>query len=196
MRAGNPTRLQSRTNCRRDGNWSQYLARPPTGTTDAFFENIRHGVVVRECTVLLDGAANGSGIVRALRFIAAILLIAGCALTCRAGYMHAKAKLAGALIRRAWEQSLQSVKAETPWPSADFRPIARLQIPRLGYDEIVLEGATPRTLAFGRPHMLSGAGFGEPGNLLLAGHRTSWFLPLERIMQYDAIQISWFDSRR
>jgi sortase A len=110
--------------------------------------------------------------------------------------MHAKAKLAGTLIRRAWEQSLQSGKAEPPWPSADLRPIARLQIPRLGYDEIVLEGATPRSLAFGPTHMLSGARFGGPGNLLLAGHRTSWFLPLEQIMQNDAIQISWFDSRR
>jgi sortase A len=110
--------------------------------------------------------------------------------------MHAKAKLAGALIRRAWEQSLQSGKAEPPWPSADLRPIARLQIPRLGYDEIVLEGATPRSLAFGPAHMLSGARFGGRGNLLLAGHRTSWFLPLEQIMQNDAIKISWFDSRR
>ena len=133
---------------------------------------------------------------RVLRFAATILLIAGCALTCRAGYMHAKAGLAGVLIRRAWEHSLQSGKAEAPWPSTDLRPIARLQIPRLGYDEIVLEGATPRTLAFGPTHMLSGAGFGEPGNLLLAGHRTSWFLPLEGIAQNDTIQISWFDWRR
>ena len=57
------------------------------------------------------------------------------------------------------------------------------QSPRLGYDQIVLEGATPRSLAFGPTHLLSGAGSGEPGNLLLAGHRTSWFLPLEQIMQ-------------
>ncbi len=133
---------------------------------------------------------------RALRFAAAILLIAGCALACRAGYMHAKAELAGVLIRRAWERSLQSGKAEAPWPSADLRPIARLRIPRLSYDEIILEGATPRTLAFGPAHMQSGAGFGEPGNVLLAGHRTSWFLPLERIAQSDTIQISWFDGRR
>jgi sortase A len=71
-----------------------------------------------------------------------------------------------------------------------------MQIPRMRYDEIVLEGATPRTLAFGPTRMLSGAGFGEPGNLLLAGHRTSWFLPLEGIARNDTIQISWFDRRR
>jgi len=128
--------------------------------------------------------------VRALRFAAVILLIAGCALTCRAGYMHAKAGLAG-VLRFGGRGN-----AEAPWPSADLRPIARLQIPRLGYDEIVLEGATPRTLAFGPTHMLSGAGFGEPGDLLLAGHRTSWFLPLEGIAQNDKIQFSWLASRR
>jgi hypothetical protein len=56
--------------------------------------------------------------------------------------------------------------------------------------------AEARSLAFGPTHMLSGARFGEPGNLLLAGHRTSWFLPLERIAQNDLIYISRFDSRR
>src|SRR5882724_8575041 len=142
-----------------------------------FFCNSGLGAAVRGHGALFDRTTNGSSIVKVLRFFAAMLLIAGGALTCRAGYMHAKAELAGVLIRRAWERSLQSGKAEAPWPSADLRPIARLQIPRLGYDEIVLEGATPRTLTFGPAHMLSGAGFGEPGNLLLAGHRTSWFLP-------------------
>jgi sortase A len=66
----------------------------------------------------------------------------------------------------------------------------------LGYDEIVLEGATPRTLAFGPARLFSEAAMGEPGNLVLAGHRTSWFKPLEAVKQGDAIQLEWFDSRR
>jgi sortase A len=37
---------------------------------------------------------------------------------------------------------------------------------------------------------------GEPGNLVLAGHRTSWFKPLEEIKPGDTIQIEWFDTRR
>src|SRR5262249_44587658 len=62
-------------------------------------------------------------------------------------------------------------------------------------DEIVLEGATPRILAFGPAHLLSSSAFGEPGNLVLAGHRTSWFQPLEKISRGDTIQIDWFDAR-
>jgi sortase A len=71
-----------------------------------------------------------------------------------------------------------------------------LRIPRIGYDEIVLEGATPRTLAFGPARLFSGASLGEPGNLELAGHRTSWFRPLEALEVGDQIEIQWFDTRK
>ena len=128
---------------------------------------------------------------RTLRFACALVVVAGGCLTARAGYLHAKGELAGILIRRAWDQGVQSGKPRPPWPWADTHPIARLQIPRLGYDEIVLEGATPRTLAFGPARMFSGVGIGEPGDLLLAGHRTSWFKPLEQVVQGDEIHIEW-----
>jgi sortase A len=134
--------------------------------------------------------------VKALRIVCALLLITGACLSGRALYMHAKAELAGILVRRAWEQGVQSGKPQPPWPWADTHPVARIRIPRLGYDEIVLEGASPRTLAFGPAHLLNGTALGEPGNLVLAGHRTSWFRPLENIAQGDTIQIQWFDSRR
>ena len=132
---------------------------------------------------------------KALRLIALLVLFTGGCLTARALYIRTKAELAGILIRRAWNQSLQTGTPRKPWPWADTYPVARLQIPRLGYDEIVLEGATPRTLAFGPARLYSGANFGEPGNLVLAGHRTSWFRPLESIAKDDSIQITWFDKR-
>jgi sortase A len=133
---------------------------------------------------------------KAFRLIAALVLIAGVCLTSRALYLHAKAELAGILVRRAWKQSVESGQPHAPWPWADTHPVARLQIPRLGYDEIVLEGATPRTLAFGPARLYSGAQFGQSGNLVLAGHRTSWFKSLEGIRQDDTIQVEWFDAQR
>ena len=133
---------------------------------------------------------------KALRILCALLLVTGACLTGRALYMHAKAELAGILIRRAWEQSVQTGKPRAPWSWADTHPVGRLRIPRLGYDEIVLEGAAPRTLAFGPAHLLNGAGMGGHGNLVLAGHRTSWFRPLESVVQGDTIQVQWFDARR
>jgi sortase A len=133
---------------------------------------------------------------RALRVLCILALMAGAGLTARAAYLHAKAELAGILIRRAWQQSVQSGHTQAPWPWADTHPIGRLQIPRLHYDEIILEGATPRTLAFGPARMLTGAGMGEPGNLVLAGHRTSWFRQLEAVRQGDTIELEWYDARR
>jgi sortase A len=133
---------------------------------------------------------------KAARIVCALLLIAGACLSGRALYMHAKAELAGILIRRAWEQTVQSGRTHAPWPWADTHPVARIRIPRLDYDEIVLEGASPRTLAFGPAHLLNGTGLGEQGNLVLAGHRTSWFRPLEGIAQGDSIQIQWFNGHR
>ncbi len=133
---------------------------------------------------------------KALRIVCALLLITGACLSGRALYMHAKAELAGILVRRAWQHSVQSGHPQAPWPWADTHPVARIRIPRLGYDEIVLEGASPRTLAFGPAHLMNGTGLGEPGNLVLAGHRTSWFRPLENIAQGDTIQIQWFDAHR
>jgi sortase A len=133
--------------------------------------------------------------VKALRVFCVLLLIPGVCFTARALYMHAKAELASVLVRRAWEQSVRTGESRAPWPWADTHPVARLRISRLGYDEIVLEGATPRTLAFGPARLFSGAALGEPGNLLLAGHRTSWFRPLENIAPGDRIAIDWFDPR-
>jgi sortase A len=132
--------------------------------------------------------------VKALRVFCVLLLIPGVCLTVRALYIHAKSELAGVLIRRAWNQSVRTGESRAPWPWADTHPVARLRISRLGYDEIVLEGATPRTLAFGPARLFSGAALGEPGNLLLAGHRTSWFRPLENIAPGDRIEVDWFDS--
>jgi sortase A len=127
--------------------------------------------------------------------LAIALVLAGAALSGRAAYQQAKGALAGILIRRAWITKTGTGRTEPPWPGADLRPVARIVIPRIGYDEIVLDNATPRTLAFGPTHMLNGADFGQHGNLLLAGHRDSWFLPLEKIVPGDEIRVEWFDIR-
>src|SRR5262249_841960 len=149
----------------------------------------RHHAVVDSAN-----APRRSMVMKALRIVVVLIVTTGGCLTCRAAYLRAKAQLAGVLIRRAWEQTVREGGAHGPWPWADTHPVARLRIPRLGYDEIVLDNATPRTLAFGPARLLSGAGFGEPGNLQLAGHRDSWFRSLEGIVSEDRIEVEWTDA--
>jgi sortase A len=130
-----------------------------------------------------------------LRVFVAIILLVGASLSSRAAYLHVKADLASLLIHRAWDARALRGEVRPPWPWADTHPIARLQIPRLAYDEIVLEDANSRTLAFGPGRLLSSAAPGESGNIVLAGHRTSWFKPLEGIKLGDTVELQWFDAR-
>jgi sortase A len=127
--------------------------------------------------------------------VLAVMLFAGSCLVARAGYLRAKAEVAGLLIQRAWDQSARTGKLNPPWPWADTHPVARLRIPRIGYDEIVLEGASPRILAFGPARLLSSARPGEGGNIAVAGHRTSWFRRLEGVKTGDDLELQWLDSR-
>ena len=131
---------------------------------------------------------------KSLRIACGVLLMGGACLVGRAAYLHAKAELAGILIAHAWKKNVEAGKPQRPWPWADTYPIARLRIPRLGYDEYVLEDASARNLAFGPARLLSGAAVGEGGNLVIAGHRTSWFRPLEGIKTGDSIQLEWPDA--
>ena len=156
----------------------------------------------RHCAKGQDGIAAKVGpawqdgvAMKILRALVAITLLAGVSLSSRATYLRVKADLASVLIHRAWDARALRGESRPPWPWADTHPIARLQIPRLGYDEIILEDANSRTLAFGPGRLLSAAAPGEPGNIVLAGHRTSWFKPLEGVKLGDIVELQWFDAR-
>jgi len=133
---------------------------------------------------------------RTIRVLGVSVLMFGGVLSGRAAYMHAKAELAGVLIRRAWEEEGKSGKVVKPWEWADMHPVARLRIPRIGYDEYVLDNAAPRTLAFGPGVVANGTMLGEVGNVAIAGHRTSWFLPLKEVQNGDEIELEWFDAKK
>lgn len=108
----------------------------------------------------------------------AILLIAGSAVPLAgAGWIHAKAALAQVLLERSWQARLAGTgeDAAKPWPWADTAPVARLKVPRLNVDQIVLAGASGRSLAFGPGHLTGTALPGERGNSVITGHRDTHF---------------------
>ena len=132
---------------------------------------------------------------RQIRILSFVVLVAGAALTVRAGYLHAKAELAEVLIGRAWTESLRTGEARKPWDWADMHPVARLRIPRLNVNEYVLDNASARSLAFGPGVVGNGVKVGAMGNLVIAGHRTSWFRPLEKIAAGDTVELEWLDGK-
>ena len=116
-----------------------------------------------------------------------------------AGTIHAKAWLAQVLLERAWAETLAGDGPAVrpwvrPWPWADTAPLARLQVPALGIDRIVLAGASGRSLAFGPGHLDGTAPPGGPGHSVLTGHRDTHFAFLKELDLGDEIRVQGRDG--
>lgn len=72
-------------------------------------------------------------------------------------------------------------------PIAIGTPLARLTIPRLDLSVVVAEGVTDQVLRRAVGHVPESAPIGGAGNVALAGHRDTFFRPLERIRVDDRI---------
>jgi sortase A len=115
-----------------------------------------------------------------------LLLLAGVCLG-QGAWIEAKAWLAQGLIARAWAQSHSAGDHVPPWSWADTWPVARLSVPRLGVERIVLAGVSGRTLAFGPGWAQQTAVPGEKGRSLIAGHRDTHFRFLRRLVSGDLL---------
>lgn len=109
-------------------------------------------------------------------------------------YIQAKAVLAQWLLQSAWSQTLQGQERVRPWPWADTWPVARLQVDRLGVDQIVLAGDSGRTLAFGPGHRSGSDRFSPSGNSVLSGHRDTHFAFLQFLNEDDRIRVTTPDG--
>lgn len=133
---------------------------------------------------------------RIRRWILFVLVIAGLWQLAAGGWIHAKAWLAEQLIADAWTRTLDPDDRVAPWPWADTRPVARLEVPRLGLSRYVLSGGHGRALAFG-PGWLEGTAVpGDQGKSVISGHRDTHFRFLESLQPDDRILIHTADGDR
>lgn len=96
-------------------------------------------------------------------------------------YLTAKAEVAQVLLARAWSRAIDGESAPTPWPWADTWPVARLSVPALGENAIVLAEAGGEALAFGPAHLAVSPEAGDPGTTIYAAHRDTHFRFLEHV---------------
>ncbi len=85
------------------------------------------------------------------------------------GWIYAKTGVAQALLESAWAARLSEGKTLDPWPGAGTHPVARLEVPALEVDLIVLSGTSARTLALGPGHIEGTVPPGEAGHSILTG---------------------------
>jgi sortase A len=76
-----------------------------------------------------------------------------------------------------------------PPDNAEGSLVGRIDIPRLDLSVVVFEGTSDSTLARGVGHLRGSAGPGERGNLVLAGHRDTFFRDLRYIQEGDAVNV-------
>jgi sortase A len=70
-----------------------------------------------------------------------------------------------------------------------FSPLTRLVIPKIGLDAVVIEGTSLDVLAKGPGHYPASPLPGEPGNVAIAGHRTTYgkpFADLDKLAPGDS----------
>ena len=100
--------------------------------------------------------------------------------------------------RRSWEESearavvalarrTASVGGRAPSTIASGVPVARLLIPSLTMDEIVIEGVDDYALNAGPGHLPGSAYPGEPGNSVISAHRDRHFASLGGIRVGDTL---------
>ena len=75
-----------------------------------------------------------------------------------------------------------------PHAPATLAPVARLEIPRIGLDEIVVEGVGDDALNAGPGHLPGSAMPGEKGNAIISAHRDRHFRNLDEVAVGDSIR--------
>lgn len=108
-----------------------------------------------------------------------------------AGWIHAKAAVGQWLLERAWEATLAGEGVAEPWPGAISHPVARLHMPRLDVERLVLAGLETPVMAWG-PGMAVGSG----GHRVVAAHRDTHFAFLERVEVGDRFELIDRDGER
>ena len=121
--------------------------------------------------------------------------LAGAASVATGGWSYAKAIAGQWLLERAWTKARDGRPAR-PWPWADTRPLARLTVPAVGGDVLVLEGASGRTLAWGPGHLDASAPLGSGGHAVVSAHRDTHFRFLRDIAIGDDIVVELPDGAR
>ncbi|HKO15820.1 MAG TPA: class D sortase [Gemmatimonadaceae bacterium] len=125
------------------------------------------------------------------------LLIAGLAALTVAGVRYTRGALRASEARRIWDEqeahaqvlrtrALAQVAYRPARPVAGV-PVARLVIPRLGLDDIVLEGVDGDELNAGPGHLPGSAFPGAAGNAVISAHRDRHFHRMDELQPGDTI---------
>nr|WP_321456210.1 class GN sortase [uncultured Cohaesibacter sp.] len=114
-------------------------------------------------------------------FVATALGLLGLGFLVWGSWIPLKAQLAQVLLERAWQQSRLDGLPHRAWPWADSWPVAKLKIPALSFEAIILKEAGGEGLAFGPVLLDQSAPLGTRGTTVIAAHRDTHFKALANL---------------
>jgi sortase A len=96
-----------------------------------------------------------------------------------------------------FQQDVPTTTVDAPGASiSEGSPVALMSIPNIGVTQVVAEGTTPSDLKVGPGHLMSSPLPGEAGNVVIAGHRTTYGGPFAKLDELGAGNIIKFDTGR
>ena len=139
------------------------------------------------------------------RLAGRLLVLAGGSALLLGAASWAEGAAARSRARAAWERgeaerAVHAARASVVGPLAPASrargaPVARLLIPAIGLDEIVVEGIGPRELNAGPGHLPETVLPGEPGNSALSAHRDRHFARFGDLAIGDTVVTETSDRR-
>ena len=129
---------------------------------------------------------------RAASWIESFLWMIGCAALGYCAFIWGRAQYDQAQGNRMIDQGqfVEQHQSDVKVRPAAGSLVGRIEIPRLKLSAVIFEGTDDATLDRGVGHLTGSATPGEPGNLVLAGHRDTFFRPLKKIREGDEIQVT------
>ena len=129
-----------------------------------------------------------------LRLGAAAIAALGLLLLSQGLWIRAKAHLAQILLERAFAETVLTGHITRPWHWADTWPVARLEVPRLHAEAIMLASGSGQSLAFGPGHLAGTPDAGERGTAVYAAHRDTHFSFLGDLKPGDEVRMTRNDG--
>ena len=127
-------------------------------------------------------------IVRSLAFAG---IVVGGLVILRPVYYYSKGILAQLLLNRTWENVKRTGHPQRAWSWAESRPVAKLRVPSIKMETVVLDGDMDEAMAFGVSVL--NEGLDQKKNIVLSGHRDSFFRQLELLKEGDLIDLELSD---
>ena len=125
---------------------------------------------------------------RTVRGLSLLFLALGLVAFGYAGYVAIDASRRQSLARERLAHAPPAVAAVPPLVEGD--PIGELRVDRLGLSTVVVQGESASSLRGAAGHLADTPLPGDPGNVVLAGHRDTVFRPLQGVRLGDILVLS------